>query len=93
MFSVGKPGQAAEVEVLTIRYYEQFGLLPEDERSRTTSGSTGSKAFERLHLFATPASWAVRWKPSARSRCGSWRSRRGSRRQEPSPLITRSANK
>lgn len=81
--------QLAGVKVPTIRYYEQIGLLPEAERCRATYSFTGSKAVERLHLFATPASWAFRWKPSARSR----RSRRSHRRQEPSGLITRSANK
>ena len=34
MFSVEKLGQAAEVEVLPIRYYEQIGLVPAAERSR-----------------------------------------------------------
>ena len=60
MLTIGKLGEATGVKIPTIRYYEQIGLLPEAERSRTTSGSTGSKAFERLYFIRHAASWSFR---------------------------------
>lgn len=56
MFSVGKPGQAAEVEVLTIRYYEQIGLVPAAERSRGNQQFYGPKGFSSFALSVTATS-------------------------------------
>ena len=56
MFSVEKLGQAAEVEVLPIRYYEQIGLVPAAERSRGNQQFYGTKRFSSFSFFARPTS-------------------------------------
>ena len=56
MFSVEKLGQAAEVEMLTIRYYEQIGLLPKAEPSRGNQRLYGPKRFNSFNLSIAPTS-------------------------------------
>ncbi len=48
MLTIGKLGQAAEVKVPTIRYYEQIGLLPKPDRSAANQRLYSAKTLQRL---------------------------------------------
>ena len=51
MLSIGKLGQAAQVKVPTIRYYEQIGLLPEVERTAGNQRLYSRKTLDRLSFI------------------------------------------
>lgn len=47
-FSIGELGQRTGCQVVTIRYYEKIGMLPEPERSRGGHRKYSAMHFDRL---------------------------------------------